>query len=60
MNTMNINPLLLDERYDDGIFSMMYQPLNEEMKIKVYNPNELDESIYEHLALIEEFKAVKL
>jgi hypothetical protein len=57
---MNINPLLLDERYDDGIFSMMYQPLNEEMKIKVYNPNELDESIYEYLAHIEEFKAVKL
>ena len=57
---MNINPILLDERSDELIFSMMYQPLNEEMKIKVYNPNEIDEDIYETLAFIEEYKEVKL
>ena len=57
---MNMNPILLDERQDEGIFTMMYQPLTEEMKIKVYNANELDESIYEHLAYLEEYKEVKL
>jgi hypothetical protein len=57
---MNMNPILLDERQDEGIFNMMYQPLTEEMKIKVYNPKELDESIYSYLTDLEEYKSVKL
>jgi hypothetical protein len=55
-----INPLLLDERYDSEIFTMMYQPLTEEMKVKVYNASEMDERIYETLSYIEEYKEVKL
>lgn len=57
---MDMNPILLDERQDEGIFNMMYQPLTEEMKIKVYNPKELDESIYSYLSDLEEYKSVKL
>ena len=57
---MNMNPILLDERQDEGIFGMMYQPLTEEMKIKVYNTKELDELIYSYLADLEEYKEVKL
>ena len=57
---MNMNPILLDERQDEGIFGMMYQPLTEEMKIKVYNTKELDEVIYSYLADLEEYKEVKL
>lgn len=51
-----INPLLLDERYDDLIVEgMMYQPINEEMKIKAYTGKKLEDSIYKLLEHIEKF-----
>jgi hypothetical protein len=55
------NPLLLDERYDEIILEgMMYQPMNQEMKIIPYNSKDLEESIYELLSHIETFNNVKL
>ena len=56
-----INPLLLDERYDDNIVdSMMYQPINNELKIKTYNDADIDFIIYEVLECIEKECNVKL
>ena len=58
---MNPSPLLLDERYDEIIIEgMMYQPLNQEMKIIPRNSKDLEESIYELLSHIETFNNVKL
>ena len=58
---MNPSPLLLDERYDETIIEgMMYQPLNQEMKIIPRNSKDLEESIYELLSHIETFNNVKL
>lgn len=58
---MNLNPLLLDERYDDIIIDgMMYQPMCNELEIKPYVGKELEDSIYELLAHIETFNNVKL
>jgi hypothetical protein len=58
---MNPSPLLLDERYDEIILEgMMYQPLNQEMKIIPRNSKDLEESIYELLSHIETFNNVKL
>lgn len=56
-----MNPLLLDERYDEIIIEdMMYQPLNEEMKIKAYVGSDIEDAIYELLSHIETFNGVKL
>ncbi len=56
-----MSPLLLDERYDEIIFEgMMYQPINQEMKILPYNGKDLEESIYDLLTEIETFNRVKL
>ena len=53
--------LLLDERYDEIIIEdMMYQPINEEMKIKAYVGADIDEAIYDLLSHIESFNSVKL
>lgn len=53
--------LLLDERYDEIILEdMMYQPINEEMKIKAYVGADIDEAIYDLLSHIESFNSVKL
>jgi len=58
---MNPSSLLLDERYDEIIIEgMMYQPLNQEMKIIPRNSKDLEESIYELLSHIETFNNVKL
>jgi len=55
------NPLLLDERYDEIIMDcMMYQPINQEMKIIPCNSKELEESIYDLLSHIESFNNIKL
>ena len=56
-----LNPLLLDERYDEIIIEdMMYQPINEEMKIKAYVGDDIEEAIYDLLSHIETFNNVKL
>lgn len=53
--------LLLDERYDEIIIEdMMYQPINEEMKIKAYVGDDIEEAIYDLLSHIETFNNVKL
>jgi hypothetical protein len=56
-----LNSLLLDERYDEIILSdMMYQPINEEMKIKAYVGEDIEDAIYDLLSDIETFNSVKL
>ena len=56
-----ISSLLLDERYDEIIIEdMMYQPINEEMKIKPYVGEDIEEAIYDLLSYIETFNNVKL
>jgi hypothetical protein len=61
MNINEMSPLLLDERYDEIILEgMMYQPMNQEMKIIPYNGKDLEESIYDLLTEIETFNSVKL
>lgn len=56
-----MNPLLLDERYDEIIIEdMMYQPINEELKIKAYVGSDIDDAIYDLLSHIESFNEVKL
>ena len=52
--------LLLDERYDEIILEdMMYQPINEEMKIKAYVGADIDEAIYDLLSHIESFNSFR-
>jgi hypothetical protein len=56
-----MNPLLLDERYDEIILEdMMYQPINEELKIRAYVGEDIEEAIYDLLSHIESFNNVKL
>jgi hypothetical protein len=56
-----MNPLLLDERYDEIIIEdMMYQPINEELKIRAYVGEDIEEAIYDLLSHIESFNNVKL
>ncbi len=56
-----LNPLLIDERYDETILEgMMYQPMCDEMKIKAYVGSDVEDSIYELLSHIETFNNVKL
>jgi hypothetical protein len=56
-----LNPLLIDERYDETILDgMMYQPMCDEMKIKAYVGEDIEDAIYELLLHIETFNGVKL
>ena len=53
--------LLLDERYDEIILEdMMYQPMCDEMKIKPYVGEDIEDAIYDLLSHIETFNNVKL
>lgn len=56
-----LNPLLIDERYDEIILEdMMYQPMCNEMEIKPYVGEDIEEAIYDLLSHIETFNNVKL
>jgi hypothetical protein len=56
-----LNPLLTDERYDEMICeAMMYQPMCDEMKIKVRRAKDIDTQIYELLEQFEDIYSIKL